>query len=53
MGQASGHGAENRDTPLCPVKDGTRRDCPGNRKESTRQHGGSAMEEQDSSYNCE
>jgi hypothetical protein len=53
LGQASGHGSENGDTSLCPVKDGARRDRPGNRKESTGQLGGNAMAEQDSGYNCE
>ena len=53
MRQATRHGAENGDTPLCPVKDAARCDCPGNHKESTGQLGGKAMEEEDTGYNCE
>ena len=53
MRQATRHRAENGDTPLCPVKDAARCDCPGNHKESTGQLGGKAMEEEDTGYNCE
>ena len=53
MRQATGDGAENGDTPLCPVKDSARRDCSGNRKESTGQLGGKVIEEEDTGYNCE
>ena len=48
MRQAAGHRAENGDARLRPVKDGARRDCPGNRKERTGQLGGKAVEEEDS-----
>jgi hypothetical protein len=51
MRQATGHGAENGDTPLRPVKVCAGRDSSGNHKESSGQLGGKAMEEEDTRYN--
>src|SRR5580698_10089263 len=53
MGQASGHGSENGDTALSPMKDGARRDCPRNRKESPGKPGGNAMAEHNSGHHNE
>src|SRR5271163_2672242 len=53
MGQACGHGAENGDTSLRPVKDSARRDRSGNCQKSTGKRRSDAMAEHDGGYNCE
>jgi len=51
--KATGYRAENGDTRLGPVKNGARRDCPGNGKERPWQPGCKKLEGKNTRYNRE